>query len=200
MENVCAICLEVFVETGIHICDACRNTIKTKKPIKKKLKEETVKYLLESVGIIYESWDKKVPDGCSNRRPDFVIPTQWGVIVLEVDEFQHNRKNYNCSCELIRMRQIYFDIGTEKVLYVRYNPDKYIPSYGKVFLEGRRHEYLLKILSQYQQNIPDEALTIIYLFYDGFTQLDLEIDSFDPYYDIVVLQYCRECGVYGCDH
>ena len=33
------------------------------------------------------------------------------------------------------MKEIYFDIGEEygKVIFIRYNPDNYVPSFGKQF-------------------------------------------------------------------
>ena len=69
--------------------------------------------------------DKVVAGGCSKKRPDFLITTFWGYIILEIDEFQHNRKTYPCECEVNRMKEIYFDCGVKHLLFIRYNPDSY---------------------------------------------------------------------------
>ena len=65
----------------------------------------------------------------SAYRPDFLINSVFGKIVLECDEFQH--KNYNLKNfeEQNRMETIYKDIQIlskkEEVLFIRYHPDDY---------------------------------------------------------------------------
>ena len=119
--------------------------------------------------------------GCSQRRPDFIILCDWGYIVIEVDEFQHERSSYSCECEIARMKQIFFDMGTSKVLFIRFNPDKYKPSYGVEFTLNNRLETLLKIIKEEQDKPIEGSLDVMYLFYDGYTQLELEVDVIDPY-------------------
>ena len=181
--NICSICCERFLESDeMKICSDCMNiednggvSIKTKR------KEISVKNFLEENSIHYDIYDKKVKGGCSKRRPDFVIETKWGSIILEVDENQHKQKTYNCHCEVVRMRQLYFDIGTEKLLIIRYNPDSYIPSYGKILSEVQRFNYLLKILEKYKEQQPRYNCSVLYMFYDGFSYLEEELEGIDPY-------------------
>ena len=119
----------------------------------------------------------RVADGCSKRRPDFILKYPWGTLVLEIDEFQHNRNTYTCECELTRMRQIYFDVGESNLLFVRYNPDSYIPLSGKKLSTKQRQEFLLDLLKQQTQH---SGLAVIYLFYDGFI-FPPEKERIDPY-------------------
>lgn len=98
-----------------------------------------------------------------------MIGTQWGHIILEVDE---------SKSVFMRMKQIYFDIGEDhgKVIFIRYNPDNYSPSFRKEFNSFERLKSLLNWINKYIFDQPAD-----YLFYDGYTQLTPEIDRIDPY-------------------
>lgn len=45
--------------------------------------------------------DKRIQDGCSQRRPDMLLDLGYQVIVIEIDENQHI--DYDCSCENKRL-------------------------------------------------------------------------------------------------
>lgn len=68
--------------------------------------------------------DKKVQDGCSLKRPDLLLDLGYQVIIVEVDENQHNK--YDCSCENKRLMQISQDLGHRPIIFIRFNPDNYI--------------------------------------------------------------------------
>jgi len=72
------------------------------------------------------SWitDKKVQDGCSKRRPDLLLDLGFQIIIIEIDENQHN--NYDCSCENKRIMEISKDVGHRPIVFIRFNPDDYI--------------------------------------------------------------------------
>jgi hypothetical protein len=198
----CAYCC-----TKIHYsqqyCIGCNNYIKDGKTVKRKHKELEIKALLDTNEIKY-THDLIVKDGCSKKRPDFVIATGWGTIILEVDENQHNRKTYTCECELTRMKQIYFDCGVQNLLFIRYNPDKYEPISGVEKTSQQRHQFLTKYLN-YHTVEKINGLGVIYLFYDGFVETAVEIEYIDPYemkeytyfrilkYDKYVTYECRGC-------
>jgi len=191
LQNVCYLCMQVMVpEQGME-CKYCQEY--DGKTVKRKEKETKIYNSLLKENLQVESYDKIVKGGCSKSRPDFIICTSWGAIVLEVDEFQHNRKNYTCECEVTRMKKIYFDIGVENLLFIRYNPDNYEPSYGKVFSENKRFEYLVKKLKKYIETRPMYFCTVVYLFYDGFTELDAEEEVLDPYSDDSFYMVCEKC-------
>jgi arsenate reductase-like glutaredoxin family protein len=190
LENICYLCSSVEVPEKGVVCKGCQEYTKNGKTVKRKMKESQIFALLEEEKFPIESYDKSVKGGCSALRPDFILTTEWGAIVLEVDENQHNRTTYTCECEIARMKKIYFDIGTENLLYVRYNPDKYTSTYGKEFSDHKRHDYLIQKLRKYLTEKPEYPCTVIYLFYDGFTHLDPEEEVLDPY---AIADYYYEC-------
>jgi len=65
--------------------------------------------------------DKRVDGGSSNKRPDFLIDQGSHVVIVEVDEESHC--GYDQSCEEIRMKEIWEDIGNRPVVFIRFNPD-----------------------------------------------------------------------------
>ena len=50
------------------------------------------------------------------------------VIIIEVDENKHN--SYDCICENKRLMQLSKDIGHRPIVFIRFNPDKYVDSEG----------------------------------------------------------------------
>jgi len=74
------------------------------------------------------SWinDKKNTDGCSGRRPDLLLDMGTHIIIVEIDENQHN--SYDCSCENKRLMEISQDNNHRPIVFIRFNPDNYINS------------------------------------------------------------------------
>ena len=68
--------------------------------------------------------DKRVQDGCSRRRPDLLLDLGYQVVVVEIDENQHEK--YDCSCENKRLMEISQDVGHRPIVFIRFNPDSYI--------------------------------------------------------------------------
>jgi hypothetical protein len=89
-------------------------------------KEYVIKQFLKLNNIIF-THNKIVHLDGSLRRPDFLIDTKFGKIILECDENQH--KKYSNEEECDRMKMIYKDVQLLKpnseVLFIRYNPDNY---------------------------------------------------------------------------
>jgi len=89
---------------------------------------------------------------------------------LEVDENGHSRPEYTPETEDQRMVRIYHDIQLinlgAKVLFIRYNPDKYK---GPNFSSCDRLSYLHMVLTHFI-NIDDFVLKLskVYLYYNGF--------------------------------
>lgn len=85
---------------------------------------ETVKFVKELMAVhphYSVTYNRKV--GTSGRRPDVFIDCDGHVIVIEVDENQH--ETYDCTCENKRTMQISKDIGHRPLIFIRFNPDKY---------------------------------------------------------------------------
>lgn len=126
--------------------------------------------------------DKKIIDGCSKRRPDLFIDMGSHVILVEVDEHQHNK--YETTCENKRIMEMSYDIGHRKMVILRFNPDSYLNSNNEKVLScwdnkslggvklkyedewNRRLRRLKRKLDYWTENVPSKMVEICYLFYD----------------------------------
>jgi hypothetical protein len=68
--------------------------------------------------------DKRIQDGCSKKRPDLLLDLGYQVIIIEVDENQH--QTYDCSCENKRLMELSQDVAHRPIVFIRFNPDDYI--------------------------------------------------------------------------
>ena len=129
------------------------------------------------------TFDKTI-GGCSRRRPDVFLDCLTHAIVVETDENQHQQNAYDCENK--RMMELYQDIGYRPIVFVRFNPDKYVDSEGiaipscfqyskkegvplpqKKAWKARLNVLTAQILESVC-SIPDRAVTIHQLYYDGF--------------------------------
>jgi hypothetical protein len=107
-------------------CAYCYMHMFPDKPVSKnyKTKEKTVvdyiKIQFPDIDIVT---DKKIKDGCSRRRPDIFIDLGYQVIIVEIDENQHNV--YDCSCENKRIMELSQDVDHRPIIFIRFNPDDY---------------------------------------------------------------------------
>ncbi len=92
-----------------------------------KTKEKTIsEKILESFPNFTWITDKKITDGCSRRRPDFLLDMGSHIIIVEIDENQHN----GYDCENKRLMEISQDLGHRPIVFIRFNPDNYIKKDG----------------------------------------------------------------------
>jgi hypothetical protein len=132
------------------------------------------------------SWicDKRIQNGSSLRRPDILLDMESYLLIIEIDENQHN--GYDCSCENKRLMEISKDVGHRSIVFIRFNPDDYIDEYNKtitscwnlnkaglmVLNQSKRKEWNERINSLYNQvdywltNKPDKTIEIVQLFFD----------------------------------
>ena len=162
VEKICLLCsIKVYIPDNKDICSACGN-------YRYKIvncKENEVKLFLKSHDIKFIH-NKPVHLDGSSKRPDFLINSNFGIIVMECDEFQH--KGY--EKEQDRMKIIYNDVQLlsldSELLFIRYNPDNYK---GLQYNINGRLEYSHFLLDYFinldKLNI---KLGVMYLFYDGF--------------------------------
>jgi hypothetical protein len=128
--------------------------------------------------------DKKIQDGCSNRRPDLVVDFGFNILIIEVDENQHI--NYNCENK--RSMQISQDFNHRPIVLIRFNPDNYTnnknenvlgcfkcDNKGILIIRNKKDfEKRLKVLYKQiehwsnEKNINEKTLHIINLFYDNY--------------------------------
>ena len=70
----------------------------------------------------YDIKTDKTVGGCSKRRPDVFIDLFTHVLIIECDENQH--KNYNTTCEVARINELFTDLGDRPIVFIRFNPFK----------------------------------------------------------------------------
>lgn len=98
-----------------------------------KTKEKAVTdFILEQFPLEKYSWisDKRIQDGCSRKRPDLFLDLGYQIIIVEVDENQHEL--YDCSCENKRLMELSQDVNHRPIIFIRFNPDEYIDNDKKV--------------------------------------------------------------------
>jgi hypothetical protein len=168
-ERICVSCGLMEVLNAQNKCFACDP--ETIKRITKR-HEEAVKDLLKQHGIDFTN--NKVPNGtqCGLERPDFVIYCKTHIVIVEVDESQH--KHYLCLCEQTRMVNITQTFGGLPVLWIRFNPDKFVPQGHHASLDvsqNTRHNILLKWVKGAMQQSSFTCLSeVMYLFFDDCNQ------------------------------
>ena len=154
--------MDVLVDGKCDSCDPER--IKRVRHVK----EQRVACLLDREGIRYVH--DKILDGsqCGLERPDFVIDCGTHLVILEVDENQHD--TYACACELARMINL-AQVAGMPTTFVRYNPDVY-ESRHKCVTNGERLEVLASWLKVVMHHSPVEThgavVDVLYLFYDDY--------------------------------
>lgn len=164
VEKECAQCLIIVnIPADKEICAQCGNyrykfSTEKEKRVKDYLKNNDINFIHNRV--IHEQG--------SLYRPDFLIDTKFGKLIVECDEFQHS--GYNDFDEINRMKVIYQDVQLIKpeseVLFIRYNPDSYK---GVQLNTTERLSYLLELVN-YFIDIPklNTKLGALYLFYTGY--------------------------------
>ena len=134
-----------------------------------KAKELTVKQWLDAEAIQYLSHDRMIDRGaCIKNRPDFIFDANTHMVVLEVDEHQH--QSYPCECEQARMVNISQALGMPTV-FVRYNPDPYQNTQNRRVnpAPATRKKELLSRLQFALKTPPTAFCEVIYVYYDGYT-------------------------------
>ena len=153
-----------------------------------KTKETAVKeYVLEHFPLEKYTWvsDKRVQDGCSRRRPDLFLDLGYQIIIVEVDENQH--ESYDCSCENKRLMELSQDVQHRQIIFIRFNPDDYLEKNKNITScwginkqgicaikiskqkEWKNRLESLKNQIEYwckEDNITDKMIEVIQLFYD----------------------------------
>jgi hypothetical protein len=152
-----------------------------------KTKEKAVTdFILQSFPSFSWVTDKKVQDGCSRRRPDLCLDLGFQIIIVEIDENQH--QTYDTTCEHKRLMEISRDVNHRPVVFIRFNPDDYInkekirirsswkPNRSGILLiqEELRDEWQhrlnrLKLHIEYwsnEINMTDKTVETVHLFFD----------------------------------
>lgn len=179
VESKCSACgMEDRIPEGETQCYMCRGY---KDDNVRKKKEFAVKALLDVAGVKYSQHDRRVDEGCSRYRPDFVIDCVTFMLVVECDENQHS--SYAPECEKGRMLQLFQDFGMP-VQFIRYNPDTYTNSKGKrIVIQGSRETLLVDTIKHVTRwEVPKFQVGAIYICYNGFDGVPKNVDmDYDGY-------------------
>jgi hypothetical protein len=94
-----------------------------------KTKEKAVRdFIRSSYPTLTWTFDMRMVDGKSLRRPDAVLDLSSHAIIVEVDENQHI--SYDCSCENKRLMELSLDLNHKPLTFIRFNPDSYVDISG----------------------------------------------------------------------
>jgi hypothetical protein len=144
---------------------------------------EFIKKEFQELNITY---NKQIQGGCSDHRPDIFIDCLTHSVIVEVDEHQHKRgDSYSTRCEIRRVNELFTSLADRPIIFIRFNPDSYTNSKNKIIKSC--FEYtgdkglpkanktlqlrLNKLKEEIEKNInkiPNNNITIIKLFYDGY--------------------------------
>lgn len=158
--------------------------------LRKKIKEERVAKALDQANIKYkrEHYVDLSCFGGSYAREDFILDyCPGGIVVIEVDENQHdeNKTNYTVGCEMRRMLDIQNALIINEFnlpkLIIRFNPDIFVVNGVKCNISI---DEKLNTLIEYIKNITfvkdSSRLQLQYMFYDvSHIEDKITLDIFD---------------------
>ena len=123
--------------------------------------------------------DKRVIGGCSLRRPDGLLDCGSHSIIVEIDEDQHC--SYDNVCDNRRTMELFVDLGSRPLVFIRLNPDGYkacgkrvksafpISKIGDMSVNVREFGYRLEALEACVLAatlvVPSRDLSYVKLFY-----------------------------------
>jgi hypothetical protein len=191
----CSLCQDFyFIPSTLDKCKGCLGFVVSKYV---KVKENKIRDLLIPLSpqIGRFTSDQTILSGCSSKRPDFYYPkfNDCFDLVVECDENQHSKYSCGIQGELTRMVNLYEEgNGGFPILFIRFNPDLYY-LHDKIIKSYKERENILKktILGLKNKTSFDMKIGVIYLFYDGFREDELEIRPLD---------YKCEKGVLEIEH
>jgi hypothetical protein len=137
-----------------YVCSLC-------KKVKNKKEYAIVRLLRREINtkFIYDS--SKMLQGCSKKRPDVYFDLPSHVVIVEIDENQHNR--YDSICECARINEIVNSIGGRPVIVIRYNPDSKVKQI-EILLKTVRDElvfqyekFMVKLIQIGFDNVPQQS-------------------------------------------
>lgn len=191
VERECVRCkrTDVLNKAGlcVNYCSLEEDDRVFKKRIKQK--EEAIGRLLQKeIPQELYSADKIIDSSCSKRRPDFVYHCGTHVVIIEVDENQH--QGYLCTAygddpqgkmkgETIRMYEVAQCFDGLPVLFLRYNPDSY-KGKKKASLSERQDTLIRWVRYSLQHQPWMEGFKVKFLFYDGYEPDNTEWEEIQP--------------------
>ena len=129
----------------------------------------------------YSSVDKNViaiRDCGGKERPDVVWDLPDRIVILEIDEDQHDGRQ--CVCEQARMINISQAFGCERTIWIRFNPDAFKSNASRKWSSANKRHLFLKQWLQWSFSVDLTSLStisVIYLFFDDFSESDVKVEK-----------------------
>ena len=141
-----------------------------------KIKETHVADYLKETFPDKFTFDKTV-GGCSKRRPDAYLDLLTHIIIVVCFVKQHT--DYDTTCEISRVNELFTDLGDRPIVFIRFNPDAYdnkpssfkyhktsgVPIIRHLDEWNGRLKSLKNCIDKHIKKIPVETI-FEYLFYD----------------------------------
>lgn len=128
----------------------------------------------------YDSTDRTPQElkNCGRKeRPDVMWDRADRVVILEVDENQHNDRP--CECEQTRMMNVSQALGSERTVWIRYNPDSFSgPESRRWSTRRKRHAVLKRWLQWALTSSLPHTISVVHLFFDGFREGSVQAERF----------------------
>ena len=175
IESLCINCNLVMILDKNNLCEYC-NPLAFK--TNRLGKQNDLMCYLDANNLKGISTDKTIENGlCGKERPDRVYESPLFILILECDENQH--KDRQCSCEQARMVNIGQAYGGLPVYFIRFNPDDYLPREEKKLVDKIQRRYklladLIKFILGNKTLLPNALVSVIYMYYDGWSSLEEE--------------------------
>lgn len=154
--------------------------------------------------------DKTIEGGCSRRRPDGFIDAMTHVVIVEIDEGQH--QGYDLTCENRRIVELFIDVAHRPIVFVRLNPDAYNKK-GERFSGAfklhngslkciqeefqRRFELLVEEVDKALTTVPEKTISQVLLCYNEKAQSICLMFTYCMYKETVsneiMLHLCNCC-------
>lgn len=148
-----------------YLCSYCKSDSISRQ----KTKEMKVVNFFRDKNICFDH-NKSIGKNYGYYKPDLLFQYSTHNIIIEVDENQH--QGYNKICERGREHNIYLCFN-KPVIFLRFNVDKFsINNIIQKVLFVKRLDKLYERFVYHSKNIPNEELTIEFLFYNDYSELN----------------------------
>jgi len=169
-------------------CLRCYVNVYPNKPVSRNYKTKeyaVVEYVKNKFPGFTWIEDKTIQDGCSKKRPDLLLDLGYQILIIEIDENQHD--SYDNICENKRMMEISQDLGHRPIIFIRFNPDDYLDKNTNITSCWTYNKYGISIIKKFKtkewndrlykleneikywsspENVTLKTINIINLFYD----------------------------------
>ncbi len=173
VERRCDSCNQVNILNTDNKCDGCGTGYSEAKKVSLRKQKEVIAFLDSEPELCdYELTDQRISveqdvKCTTSHRPDVLWDLVTHIVILEVDESQHNAQNY--QCETFRLRAI-AECLMRPIIVVRFNPDAFRIN-GKPQKAGyvERYRELKKwILYAFEPQNVKGVIDVVYLYYNEF--------------------------------